>query len=156
MKNWISKLGAFLLKPYLESFKKSVDYAETGGAPLLGINGVCIIAHGSSSSKAIKNAIKRAKEFVEKRVNKHIQEDIEINLEDQDLWMRKGIIWQNLKESINFGTDSADYIEKPKDETSNNIENPSELKESDDLAEPPKSPESVSLKPPDPKPEAAE
>ncbi len=155
MTNWISKLGALLLKPYLESFKRSVDYSETGGAPLLGVNGVCIIAHGSSSPKAIKNAIKRAKEFIEKRVNEHIQEDIEINLEDQDLWMRKGIIWQHLKESIHFGGDSANDNEKSKEESSN-LENPSESSESNESNESSGSPDSTSSEPSDPKPEAAE
>lgn len=98
-----SKIGYLLLKSNFAEFKKSVDYSETGGAPLLGINGVCIIAHGSSSAKAIKNAIKRAKELIDKKINEHIQEDIESNLEDQDLWFRKGIIWKHLKESISFG-----------------------------------------------------
>ena len=58
--NWLSKLGYLLLKPKLVEFKKKVDHSETGGAPLLGVNGVVIIAHGSSSPKAIKNAINRA------------------------------------------------------------------------------------------------
>jgi phosphate acyltransferase len=174
MTNWISKFAALLLKPYLETFKRSVDHSETGGAPLLGINGVCIIAHGSSSPKAIKNAIKRANEFIEKKVNEHIQEDIEENLEDQDLWMRKGIIWQNLKESIHFGADSANDNEKSKEEPSKNLENPSESKESSELnesvesfdpnetkdskesSESPESPDSISPKPTDLKPEAAE
>jgi glycerol-3-phosphate acyltransferase PlsX len=57
-----------------------VDYSETGGAPLLGVNGVCIIAHGGSSPKAIKNAINRAKELVDRKMNEHIRLDIESNL----------------------------------------------------------------------------
>ena len=72
---------------------------------MLGVNGVCIIAHGSSSPMAIKNAIRRARELIEKKINEHIQEDIEENLEDQDLWMRKGILWKNLKDTINFGSE---------------------------------------------------
>jgi len=101
-----SKMGYLLLKPDLAEFKKSVDYSETGGAPLLGINGVCIIAHGSSSAKAIKNAINRAKGLIDKKINEHIQEDIEANLEDQALWIRKGIIWRHLKETIAFGSEA--------------------------------------------------
>jgi glycerol-3-phosphate acyltransferase PlsX len=54
-----------------------MDYAEFGGAPLLGVNGICIIAHGRSSGRAVKNAIRVAKEFYEGRVNEHIQHDIE-------------------------------------------------------------------------------
>ena len=78
--NWITKLGYLFVKSELLSFKKMVDYSETGGAPLLGVNGVCIIAHGGSSPKAIKNAINRAKELVEKKMNEHIRLDIESNL----------------------------------------------------------------------------
>ena len=89
-----TKLSYMLLKPHLMELKKTVDYSEKGGAPLLGINGVCIIAHGSSSSKAIKNAIFRAHEFIEKRINMHICEDIESNLED------RGSFWQHLKEIV--------------------------------------------------------
>jgi len=100
--NWASKLGYFFLKPHLAEFKKKVDYSETGGAPLLGINGVCIIAHGSSSPKAIKNAIKRAKELIEKKINQHIQDDIEFNLGD-----RKGGLWSQFK-NIAFGDEEKD------------------------------------------------
>lgn len=100
--NWTSKIGYFLLKPHLDEFKKKVDYSETGGAPLLGINGVCIIAHGSSSPKAIKNAINRANELIEKKINQHIQDDIELNLEE-----RKGGLWNSIKH-IAFGDEDKD------------------------------------------------
>jgi len=63
------------------SLKKKMDYAEYGGAPLLGIDGACIICHGSSSAKAIKNAIRVAGEEVSKSVNQHIIEKIS-NRED--------------------------------------------------------------------------
>ncbi len=96
--NWASKLGYFFLKPHLTEFKKKVDHSETGGAPLLGINGVCIIAHGSSSPKALKNAIIRAQELIEKKVNQHIQDDIEFNLEERN----KGGIWKQIK-TMAFG-----------------------------------------------------
>lgn len=71
-----SLIGAVLAKNALMSLKKKVDYAEYGGAPLLGINGVCIISHGSSNPKAIKNAIRVAGEEVVKNVNQHIIEII--------------------------------------------------------------------------------
>ncbi len=93
--SYSTKLGYLLLKNHLLEFKKSVDYSEKGGAPLLGVNGVCIIAHGSSNAKAIKNAIFRAHELIEKKINEHISEDIEINLESS-----VGSFWQNLKEKI--------------------------------------------------------
>jgi len=101
--NWFSKLGYLLLKPQLDEFKKKVDYSETGGAPLLGVNGVVIIAHGSSSAKAIKNAINRARELSEKNINAHIREGIESNLTDVEA--SRGTIWKQIK-SIAFGADS--------------------------------------------------
>ncbi len=66
-----SKLGLMLLKPSLKRFLKRFDYDETGGAPLLGLNGVSIIAHGSASPLAIKNAIRTAVHALENHmVNK--------------------------------------------------------------------------------------
>ena len=98
--NWLSKLGYLLLKPKLVEFKKKVDYSETGGAPLLGVNGVVIIAHGSSSPKAIKNAINRAQELSEKNIIEHIKQDIELNL--SDIENSKGTLWGQIKD-IAFG-----------------------------------------------------
>jgi len=98
--NWLSKLGYLLLKPKLVEFKKKVDHSETGGAPLLGVNGVVIIAHGSSSPKAIKNAINRAQELSEKNIIEHIKQDIELNLSDID--NSKGTLWGQIKD-IAFG-----------------------------------------------------
>jgi len=71
-----SRMGAFLLKPAFARFKAQLDYAEYGGAPLLGVNGTCIIGHGSSSPRAIKNAIKAAAGFVRTNVNEYIREDL--------------------------------------------------------------------------------
>ena len=71
--NILIKLGALLLKPVFNTLKKSIDYAEYGGAPLLGINGCVIISHGKSNSKAIKNAIFQAIKFVENDVNEKIK-----------------------------------------------------------------------------------
>ena len=59
------------------NLKRKIDYAEFGGAPLLGVNGITMICHGRSSAKAIKNAIRRAKGLAESRVNELIQRDIE-------------------------------------------------------------------------------
>lgn len=72
-----SRLGAFLLTPALGRLRARLDSAEIGGAPLLGVNGVCIIAHGSSSAKAIKNAVRVAERFVRLRVNEDIRLDLE-------------------------------------------------------------------------------
>ncbi len=71
------QVGYLLLRGAFRNFKKKIDYSEYGGAPLLGINGICIISHGHSSPKAIKNAVKAARDFHAKQVNRHIQEDIE-------------------------------------------------------------------------------
>jgi hypothetical protein len=67
------------------------------------VNGVVIIAHGSSSPKAIKNAINRARELSEKNINAHIQQGIEANL--TNLESAKGTIWKQIK-NITFGADS--------------------------------------------------
>lgn len=70
------RVGYLLLKPALRNFRKKTDYAEYGGAPLLGINGTCIISHGRSSSKAIRNAVRVAAEFSRKNVHEIIREEI--------------------------------------------------------------------------------
>ncbi|QXM05885.1 phosphate acyltransferase PlsX [Crassaminicella indica] len=75
-KNFINKIGAAILKGSLKEFKKNLDYTEYGGAPLLGINGAVVKAHGSSNAKAIKNAIKQAKIFVEGEVVQIINREI--------------------------------------------------------------------------------
>lgn len=61
----ISKIGAALALPSLKNLKRRLDYSEYGGAPLLGINGVAIVCHGSSRALAIRNALNRARESVE-------------------------------------------------------------------------------------------
>lgn len=76
MSSAVGKAGALLLKPAFARFKKKIDYAEYGGAPLLGVNGISIICHGRSTPKAIKNAIRVAKESFEKEVNRHIREGL--------------------------------------------------------------------------------
>lgn len=63
--DWRSKMGALLLKPALGRFKKRLDYTEFGGAALLGVNGVCIICHGSSDARSIHSAIRIARQIVE-------------------------------------------------------------------------------------------
>jgi glycerol-3-phosphate acyltransferase PlsX len=75
-RNFISKLGALLMLPGLKRFKKHVDYEEYGGAPLLGVNGICLIGHGSSSANAVKNAVRVAKELVEEKMNEEIAQGV--------------------------------------------------------------------------------
>lgn len=75
MKNPIAILGAFLLKSSLKEAKKSIDYAEYGGAPLLGVDGLVLISHGRSSPKAIKNAIRAAIREVDHDILTKIKEE---------------------------------------------------------------------------------
>jgi glycerol-3-phosphate acyltransferase PlsX len=78
-KSLVCKIGYLLSRPAFARFKKKVDYAEYGGAPLLGINGVGMICHGGSNVKAIKNAVRLASEFVSKGVNLKMAEKIQEN-----------------------------------------------------------------------------
>lgn len=75
-KNTLQKIGGALVKPAFKAAMARGSYEEYGGSPLLGINGVCIIAHGGSSSLAIKNAIRVASESITQRINPHIEEEI--------------------------------------------------------------------------------
>ena len=72
LKSLWAKVGYILARGAFKAFKKRVDYAEYGGAPLLGINGVGIICHGKSSSQAIKNAIFEAEKMVKRNINQDI------------------------------------------------------------------------------------
>ncbi|MBI1792311.1 MAG: phosphate acyltransferase PlsX [Acidobacteria bacterium] len=70
------KIGYVLSKAAFTDFKKRVDYAESGGAPLLGVRGVCIICHGRSNVNAIKNAIRVAAEFSRAQINQRIESEL--------------------------------------------------------------------------------
>jgi len=76
LSNPMGKIGALFLRSSFQRFKREMDYSEYGGAPLLGVNGVVIIGHGRSNAKAIKNAIRVAKEEVERKFNEKILEAI--------------------------------------------------------------------------------
>ena len=65
-------LGAKLAAGAFKSIRKKTNYEEYGGMPLLGVNGVCIIAHGASSPLAIKNAIRAATESIKQEINPKI------------------------------------------------------------------------------------
>jgi phosphate acyltransferase len=70
------KIGYVIAKNAFSDFKKRVDYSEYGGAPLLGVRGVCIICHGRSNANAIKNAVRVAKEFCQADVNQRIEAEL--------------------------------------------------------------------------------
>lgn len=72
----LAKLGIAMTLPSLKKIKQRTDYAEYGGAPLLGINGVSIICHGSSKARAVKNAIRVAMDSVNNRLVTAIGDDI--------------------------------------------------------------------------------
>ena len=71
-----ARVGSYLLVPTFRRFKRRIDSSEYGGAPLLGVNGVCMISHGRSSAKAIRNAIRAAEGCVDTRVIAHIREGV--------------------------------------------------------------------------------
>lgn len=78
--SFLGRLSYLFLAGPLLRLRRRMDYAEFGGAPLLGVNGITIICHGRSSPKAIKNAIRRAKGLAESSLNELIQRDIEESL----------------------------------------------------------------------------
>lgn len=77
MTSTMAKIGAIFLKPTFNSLKKKMDYKEYGGAPFLGVDGICVKAHGSSDGKAFKNAIRQARLFHKNELIKKIKEEIE-------------------------------------------------------------------------------
>lgn len=78
MTDWRTKIAGWLLKPYLKALGKRLDWREYGGAPLLGIKGVCIVAHGASDSKAIAKAISVARENVLVNAVEKVAEKLQI------------------------------------------------------------------------------
>src|SRR5918997_2401899 len=76
VKSKVRMAGAYLAQSAFKTIRKKVNYEEYGGSPLLGVNGICIIAHGSSTPLAIKNALRVAAESIEHEVNPHIVEEV--------------------------------------------------------------------------------
>lgn len=83
VKSSMAKLGYLLARPAFQNFKKRVDYAEYGGAPLLGIKGTGIICHGKSNAHAIKNAVIVASEMEKHSLNDVISKELEEGLRDK-------------------------------------------------------------------------
>lgn len=97
-KNLSSRLGYLFARKSLREASRRLDYAEYGGAPLIGLDGVAIIAHGGSNPRAIKNAIRAARDAVQQDVNRHISEElgqIAGLADDKDGAPRN--IWQRIK-----------------------------------------------------------
>lgn len=79
--SWLSKLGYLAMKGPFRQLRKRADYSEVGGAPLLGVNGVVIICHGSSKVHTLRNAIRHAQECAEQKLNDKIAVEVAENLE---------------------------------------------------------------------------
>jgi glycerol-3-phosphate acyltransferase PlsX len=75
-RSWRARVGYALLRPVVDRLRRRVDHAEYGAVPLLGVAGPVFIGHGSSSAKSIRNAVRGATTFVERRVNEAIQEQL--------------------------------------------------------------------------------
>lgn len=78
------KVGGLLLKPIFRSFKKKYDYKEYGGAAFLGVDGICIKAHGSSDARAFKNAIKLSKIYHETNVLEKVRNAFDVKKENNE------------------------------------------------------------------------
>jgi glycerol-3-phosphate acyltransferase PlsX len=76
-KSPVYRLGGLLAKPAFQTIRRKTSADEYGGMPLLGVNGVCIIAHGGSSPVAVKNAIRMAADSIRHQVNPHIVEAVQ-------------------------------------------------------------------------------
>ena len=99
-RNWKTKLAYLLLKKDLDRIRQTLDYDAVGGAQLLGVNGVTIIAHGSSSPKAVKNAIRVAAEAAGKNLISQISagmRDVTQAAEVPGPLKRRGGFWEQLK-----------------------------------------------------------
>ncbi len=78
--NPIKKLGFGAVKKVMMPIKQAMDYAEVGGSPLLGLNGLCVICHGRSNARAIKNALLAAQRGIDKRLVEVMKENIKLDL----------------------------------------------------------------------------
>ena len=72
----LSQVGAKLSQGAFKGLKKKIDYTEYGGAPLLGVRGVCVIGHGRSNANAVKNAIRVAAGLARARINERIEQEL--------------------------------------------------------------------------------
>jgi len=80
-RGFFGKIGTMLALNALKRFSRLVDYAEYGGAPLLGLKGICLICHGASNSKAMSSAVRMAARFVAMEANDHLSEAVAKNID---------------------------------------------------------------------------
>ncbi|HEY2456512.1 MAG TPA: phosphate acyltransferase PlsX [Candidatus Acidoferrum sp.] len=76
--SWSSQVGYLFSKGAFKGLKQTMDYSEYGGAPLLGVRGVCVIGHGRSNANAVKNAIRVAAGLARARVNEKIEQELSL------------------------------------------------------------------------------
>jgi glycerol-3-phosphate acyltransferase PlsX len=109
-KNLTSRLGYLISRNSLKEAYRRLDYAEYGGAPLIGLDGVAIVAHGGSNPLAIKNAIRAARDAVDQKMNQHIAEA----LSDGDLaGDKKGGLPRKIFERIRSKIESMGHKDDP-------------------------------------------
>jgi glycerol-3-phosphate acyltransferase PlsX len=94
-----SKIGYLFMRSAFKRFSKRVDYAEYGGVPLVGVNGVVVVSHGASNEKAIMNAIRVAKQAVETRITEHVMEGLQ-QYENFYHQAKPHRIWDSIKRKI--------------------------------------------------------
>ncbi len=84
--SWRTRLGSWLVRPAFASYRRRIDWSEYGAAPLLGVRGGCFIGHGRSRAKAIKNAVRRAREFCAADLHNEIQDKVaELHMQEERL-----------------------------------------------------------------------
>jgi glycerol-3-phosphate acyltransferase PlsX len=93
---WFEKLGAYLMQPALRRFRRRTDYAETGGAPLVGVEGVALICHGGSDATAIKNAVLVARDFAQVELRQELTKAVAAH----------SFLWEDLPSSPKATTSS--------------------------------------------------
>src|SRR5277367_998979 len=76
--SWSSQVGYLFSKGALKGIKQTMDYSEYGGAPLLGVRGICVISHGKSNPNAIKNAVRVAAQLSRSRLNERIEQELSL------------------------------------------------------------------------------
>jgi glycerol-3-phosphate acyltransferase PlsX len=118
-----SKIGYMFLQNGLKSMRKRTDYSEYGAAPLLGLNGLTMIGHGRSDSKAVKNALRAASRLMDKGLNSKIQDEVDrqisIRRRSEPGWR----LWSQIREGIFHGGSADETSESggPSGENDSNL-----------------------------------
>jgi len=117
-KNIPSRLGYLLSRKSLVEAYRRLDYAEYGGAPLIGLDGVAIIAHGGSNPRAIKNAIRAARDAVDQEINRHIAESLS-EIDSAAGIKKEGLprkLWERFKSKIESLGEKAETASEAEDQ----------------------------------------